>query len=95
MANAICMHETSCGEKGVGKTKNNLCGIRRHSKFESYKTKQDGFNDCLSVYVRLYKGKSIAQMSLRWTTTQQTEWRNNVMYYYFKFLNGELELKFK
>lgn len=85
MVKAIATHETHYGKTGVGKEKNNLCGIKRNGRFEAYKTQQAGFDDCYNVYMKFYKDLSIHQMSRKWTTTQQDEWESNVNYYYNKY----------
>ena len=81
LAIAIAKHETAYGTTGVGKTKNNLCGIRRHGQFESYGTQAEALADCMSV-VEKYRGSTIYGMSRIWTTTEQDYWYNNVNKFY-------------
>lgn len=85
LVRAIIFHETANGTKGVGKTHNNLCGIKRKGRFERYATRKESWDDCMSVYMRLYKGKTIEQMAQRWTTTQRAEWIRNVRSFYERF----------
>lgn len=82
LAAAIASHETAMGTTGVGKTQNNVCGIRRNGAFESYKTIEDGLADCKSVLTKYYADKTISQIAQRWTTTQRQEWIDNVTYFY-------------
>ena len=65
LAYSIAMHETGYGTKGVGKSKNNLCGIMRRSKFVRYKTKKASIDDCKQVITNHYADKSIKEMSKR------------------------------
>lgn len=82
LARAIASHETAMGTTGVGKTQNNVCGIRRNGAFESYETLEDGLADCKGVLTKYYANKTITQIAQNWTTTQCQEWIDNVTYFY-------------
>jgi len=77
------MQETHMGEDGVGKTKNNVCGIYNSSAqtFYSYTSIEEGLAACEAVVLK-YEPWTIYQMSRRWTMTEQDFWYNNVTYYY-------------
>jgi len=90
LVRAIIFHETGNGKTGVGKTQNNLCGIRRNGKFESYETRELSWNDCINTYFKYYSSMSITDMSKKWTATAQEEWKNNVTHFYNKFKHAEI-----
>lgn len=81
LAKAIARHETGMGTTGVGKTHNNVCGIRRNGDWMRYATIEEALKDCESV-VEKYRGATIEQMSKKYTLTDQKAWRDNVSEFY-------------
>lgn len=81
LAISIATHETKMGTTGIGPSTNNVCGIKRNGKFETYPSIEEGLKDCESVVLK-YKPWTLKQISQRWTTTQNEEWLRNVTYFY-------------
>lgn len=88
LSEAIAMHETGMGtvaHSTGAPPSHNVCGLYNSTagQFYAYDSIEEGLAACQGVLTRVYYGKSIEQIAQRWTTTQRSEWINNVTHFYY------------